>query len=162
MERWHHIPGYETIYDVSSHGRVKSLARIVPRAGRDMKVAQRTLVPIPDKDGYLVVSLSVGGKVKKAKIHRLVAAAFVPGSGPEVNHLDLDKANNHWRNLAWTTPLGNTTHAKLAGCMRGRPSAMTPDVVSTARDMRATGLSFLSIAKVLGVWEMTVHRVCRA
>ncbi len=85
------------------------------------------LVPQSPKDGYWAVSLATGreestdpfGRVHvtystKMLVHRLVAAAFVPGRTAErrwVNHIDGDKSYNYFENLEWVTPSENITHA---------------------------------------------------
>jgi hypothetical protein len=55
-----------------------------------------------------------------AKIHRLVAQAFVanPNGYNVVNHLDGDKTNNAASNLEWTTSHGNNQHAWDTGLNR--------------------------------------------
>ena len=59
--------------------------------------------PVPDKDGYLTVNLKKNGRYKCAKIHRLVADAFIRNENgyPMINHIDEDKANNVYTNLEW-------------------------------------------------------------
>lgn len=54
MEKWKEIKGYESLYQISSSGRVKSLYR-VDRLGRVYN--ERILVPEITKKGYLRVSL---------------------------------------------------------------------------------------------------------
>lgn len=56
-------------------------------------------------------------------VHRLVAKSFVANPNPEqfdmVNHLDGDKANNHFSNLEWTDNSGNQRHAFDTGLKNG-------------------------------------------
>lgn len=101
MEKWKEIKGYESLYQISSSGRVKSLYR-VDRLGRVYN--ERILTPEITKKGYLRVSL--GNRkdgFKKIMVHRLVAAAFIPNPDnlPQVNHKDENKSNNHVNNLEW-------------------------------------------------------------
>lgn len=113
MEIWKSIKGYESYYEVSSNGRVRSLSRIVRRNGVTTKSLQsKILKPQKGTNGYLSVSLSMKGKVKQHLIHRLVALAFVIGytKEKEVNHIDENKCNNRCRNLEWVTPKENSNH----------------------------------------------------
>lgn len=61
----------------------------------------------PDKDGYLQVSLSKQGKVKRFFVHRLVAESFL--EKPEskefltVDHINRNRQDNRIENLRWAT-----------------------------------------------------------
>jgi hypothetical protein len=63
--------------------------------------------------GYKAVYI----RVKPYKVHRLVAEAFVknPKNKPIVNHKDLNKINNDYRNLEWVTNRENMKHASDTG-----------------------------------------------
>lgn len=65
--------------------------------------------------GYRQISLHNGPK--SAKVHRLVALAFIPNpdNKPQVNHIDGNKANNHVDNLEWITNSENAKHAQITG-----------------------------------------------
>lgn len=96
IEKWAPVVGFEGLYEVSNHGRVLSLC-----AGRWRTKMMRK--PVPDKDGYATVNLKKDGRYKCAKIHRLVAEAFIPNPDklPAVNHRDENKTNNLVNNLEW-------------------------------------------------------------
>lgn len=118
-EAWRPVVGYEGLYEVSSKGRVKRLARVAERKGTqgDLSVAERMLsLPVTPK-GYLRVQLANGDSHKNYMVHRLVATAFLdnPEAKPEVNHIDGDKANNAVANLEWTTSSENQLHAYETG-----------------------------------------------
>ena len=92
-------PGYEDYYQISSCGRVYSV-----RSGRCLT---------PKKyGGYLYVTLSVGGKTKACRIHRLVALAFIPNpkNKPTVNHINEIKTDNNVDNLEWATVKEQNNH----------------------------------------------------
>ena len=58
------------------------------------------------KSGYPQVSIYVNGKKESKRVNRIVAETFKPvrcASCVEVDHIDGDKLNNHYRNLEWVT-----------------------------------------------------------
>ena len=63
--------------------------------------------------GYHEVNLYKNNNVKRFKVHRLVAQAFIPNpqGKPQVNHIDGDKSNNRASNLEWATDKENKAHA---------------------------------------------------
>lgn len=77
-----------------------------------IKRNNKLLKPWLGSRGYLYVSLSKNGKVKKFSVHRLVANAFLPknSNALEVNHLDENKKNNCVSNLEWTTHKKNLNY----------------------------------------------------
>lgn len=71
-----------------------------------------------DKDGYLTIGVSTEcGKNTTARVHRLVADAFIPNPNkcPVVNHKDNVKDNNEVSNLEWTSISYNTSYAYFMG-----------------------------------------------
>ena len=92
-EIWCPIKGYESLYEVSDQGRVKSL-----KFGKE-----RILKPVRKLNGYLQIGLWKNGENKTYSIHRLVAKTFIPNPDnlPEVNHKDENKTNNKSENLEW-------------------------------------------------------------
>ena len=107
MSHWKDVNGYEGIYKVSRLGEVKSLDRVikVSRNGIEYEypIKGKVLSPTTDIYGYKIVSLSVNGKTKKAKVHRLVAKAFIENthSYPVINHKNEMKSDNRVENLEW-------------------------------------------------------------
>ena len=103
-EEWRPVKGYESLYDVSNWGRMRSL-----KFGK-----VRVLKPCKGKDGYFRVGLRKVGKYKCFLVHRLVWEAFngsIP-EGYEINHIDENKHNNrldnmnlltHRQNMNWGT-----------------------------------------------------------
>ncbi len=87
--KWLPIPGYETYYEVSSDGQVRSVGYMssktmhyLPR-NRPILLKQETT-----KDGYKRVVLCKDGCKRHFSVHRLVAMAFLlnPHNLPQVNH----------------------------------------------------------------------------
>lgn len=103
VEQWKDIKGYENIYKISDHARVKRV---------DSSEEHFIKTQINQRNNYCYVYLSKGGKVKGYRIHRLVAEHFIdkPIGKNHVNHIDGDKTNNMYSNLEWTTPSSNQIH----------------------------------------------------
>lgn len=113
-EVWKPVVGYEGLYEVSSEGRVKSLARQVKASrGNGMRgVPEKLLNHVVGTHGYVDVGLWKGNKVKQKRVHILVAEAFIENTfdKPYVNHVNEDKADNRVSNLEWVTAKENTNH----------------------------------------------------
>lgn len=109
-EIWRPIAGYEGLYEISSHGRVKSLSR---RDARGALRREKFLKPGTTTDGYKQVSLNLDGKARPFLVHRLVASAFLdnPDALPIVNHKNGARTDNRADNLEWCTQLHNVRHS---------------------------------------------------
>ena len=103
MEIWKDIDGYDGKYQVSTWGRVRNA-----KTGKIKKQYY-------NEKGYLKVQLCFKGKIKKHRVNRLVAQAFVlnPYDLPQVNHKDGNKENNSFTNLEWTTNEINQKHRRM-------------------------------------------------
>jgi hypothetical protein len=103
LELWKEIPGYEGLYWLSNHGRVKN------RHGRFIA---------PDIGSYKRINLSKMGICKRFSIHVIVCLVFngpKPTPTHEVNHKDGQKWNNRFDNLEWVTRSQNSIHAVSTG-----------------------------------------------
>lgn len=112
-EQWKAIPGYEGAYEVSSHGRVKAVARLITYTDGRSYTRPEQLLKTTVKQGYPSVSLPGG---LRPAIHSLVAAAFIgakPKGARTINHKDGNKNNNHFTNLEWASYSENNRHARL-------------------------------------------------
>lgn len=89
LERWLPVPGYEGIYEISSHGQVKSYHWDPPRL---LRPGWRK------DDGYANVVLCADGTQTTRTVHSLVLEAFAGPrpEGMEARHLDGNPANNYW------------------------------------------------------------------
>lgn len=169
-EIWKPVAGFEGLYEVSNTGHVRSVTRdrdcgitgVHHYEGRELTLSQ-------DAYGYLQCVLSDRGRIKKAKVHRLVAYAFIPQiEGKEhVNHIDGDKQNNNVENLEWCTIAENNRHAYAMGLMRGGFPRSAIDNSAAKRSkavVRSDGARFVSAAaasRVLGVASSTVAKAIR-
>lgn len=114
LEEWKDVASYEGRYQISNHGRVKSVARVcVGPKGIERPLPEIVMRKQPHFKGYHVVYLRRGEvKHKKFFVHRLVGEHFIPNPDkkPIVNHKDFDKTHNHIRNLEWASERENTQH----------------------------------------------------
>lgn len=104
MEVWRSIKGFEGFYEVSNLGRVRTIPHYSNYKGNlERHIKGRIKKLSLDKNGYFVVSLYKGKKMKLCKVHRLVAEAFIENNAglPQVNHKDEQKTNNAVSNLEW-------------------------------------------------------------
>jgi hypothetical protein len=106
-ENWKPVVGFEGHYEVSDHGRVRRAC-----AGKGTRIG-RVLKTPPDTDGYPRVRLSRNGIQLDINVHILVAAAFIGPcpEGKEVNHKNLNRANNRAGNLEYSTHQENIQHS---------------------------------------------------
>jgi hypothetical protein len=98
-ERWLPIPGYDSAYDVSDAGRVRSWK---PWRNRPLP---SVLGAWPNGKGYPSLILMRDGRRVHEMVPHLVLRAFV-GPRPDglvTRHLDGDKLNNALANLAYGT-----------------------------------------------------------
>lgn len=106
-EIWVSVEGYEGLYELSNHGRVRSLDREIVMSHGGIKFHYGQLISGSiDSSGYLRVTLSDLNKKKRSfRIHRLVAQHFVdnPDNLTHVNFIDNDRFNFDPSNLEWTT-----------------------------------------------------------
>lgn len=104
-EIWKPVPveGYCDYYDVSTKGRVRSHG--FHRRNRLMTLEK-------NNRGYMRVRLYNHGDCVRFYVHRLVAMAFIdnPNNRDQVNHKNLDKADNRLENLEWVSASENQFH----------------------------------------------------
>ena len=162
-ERWlkMKLPGSEDIamcYEVSSLGGVRRIM--------DSKIERRRATD--NGLGYLQLTLSNNGKTRTAKIHRLVALAFIPN--PEnkvgVNHKNGIKTDNRLSNLEWATTKENVIHSfrKLGkrapiGEQQGR-SKLTSESVLKIRMLYEQGtMTQVALGEQFGVTNAAISLI---
>ena len=129
QEVWRWIEGYEGDYKVSNFGRVMSV-----KFGKT-KILRQSL---NRKGGYKKVALVKNGKQRTYKVHRLVAAAFLPvcpgtqgtaNNEYQIDHIDENASNNCASNLRWLTSLENK--------MRSSAKLTEADIIAIRADLRS-------------------------
>lgn len=121
-EIWKPVPGYESKYEVSNLGRVRSLGRSVwchgqTKAGYFSYKKGRELRPGLASTGYPCVVL---GRGNTQNVHVLVALAFIGPCpvGCEVRHIDGSRDNPRADNLQYGTRKENIEDARRHGSLR--------------------------------------------
>lgn len=175
-EVWKPIEGWEDRYEVSNMGKVRSL-------NYHMTGKAKELSPISSGKGYLMVGLCRDCKMKWAKVHRLVASAFIPNpeNKPQVNHKNGVKIDNRADNLEWVTDGENLRHAYDTGLKRGNPEwgrvlgtvygkiGRAKTTESRSKPVIATNVltgeetryeSAAEIERKLGIYHSCVPKVC--
>jgi hypothetical protein len=159
------VVGYEGYYEVSNFGNVYSVDReILTIRGFFEKRKRRKMNFMYAKAGYVCVCLSRDNKNNRTFVHRLVAMAFIPNpeNKPQVNHKDLNKANNRVDNLEWNTALENNKHAQLNKANSFGEShyraKLTEEIVKEIRYIYRSQLySFADLAAIYGVSAHTMR-----
>lgn len=154
MIEWRDTYIYGEQYEVSNTGIVRN------------KVTGHILSPQEDKKGYLRVRLSLHDKKATAKVHRLVATAFIPNpeGKPQVNHKDTDKHNNRVGNLEWATNSENQIHAYKTGLnyVTGRAGRKKKPVCKlnlNTGEVIGTYKSLADAGRENGLHDTNIHKV---
>lgn len=173
-EIWKPVIGYEGYYEVSSHGRVRSVEREVVALCRgkptSFKYKSRVLKPGFTRNKgnkcYHFVILSRESKTKIFMVHTLVCTTFhgPRPEGKQAAHCDGDKYNNRADNLRWATKeeneLDKLAHGRIKKGAEHHFAVLTEDVVKLLRKRfvphcRKNGSR--AMAKELGISAGSVH-----
>lgn len=101
-ERWKDIKELNNLYEISDYGRIRN-----KNTG---KIRSHNL---KNKNAYYTDNFYIKGKRITLRPHRLVARYFVdnPNDYNVVNHIDMNKQNNYYKNLEWCTTKYNQNEA---------------------------------------------------
>lgn len=146
---WRPIAGFESRYEVSDQGEVRSV-----RSGHIMR-------PYRDRYGYLAIKLTGDHNYRISKtVHRLVCEAWHGPCPPglQAAHLDGDQLHNVPSNLAWVTNTENQRHKILHGTsLRGEEAPKARLTSAIVRRVWLSTESTRSLAKELGVSKTAVQ-----
>ncbi len=105
---------YTGFYEVSNHGKVKSLGREVLHLHSGYQtIEERILKPAIGSSGYYHVILYKNGSKETCKIHIIEwdAHSEIERNGFDIDHIDEDKLNNYFTNFQLLTQ--NTSKSRL-------------------------------------------------
>lgn len=143
---WRDVKGYEGLYQVSNDGYVRSLPDIDClgrfKCGKIIKPGHR-------EDGGRTVLLCRNSVEKNAKVHRLIAKAFLknPKNKPQVNHKDGNRSNNHVTNLEWCTGSENAIHSYRV--LKRMPALLGKKGILSKTSRRVSGISICGKKRLL-------------
>jgi NUMOD4 motif/HNH endonuclease len=174
-ERWRPVVGYESRYEISNFGRLRSLPRtwnVVRKNGSPLPgiVEGKILKPRLDKDGYEQIGLRGLGERKWFKIHQLVLETFI-GPRPKnliIDHIDGNRANNALSNIHYISQSENMLRSDIRNGGRpwlqgdGNPmSKLDIEQVKTIRQLAKEGVPQIKIARQFNMGSMQISRIIR-
>ena len=134
------------------------------------KKSGRILNPWKNKNGYLVVRFSKGGK--NYMVHRVVASAFLenPNKLPIINHKNGIVDDNRVDNIEWCNHSYNYHHSVEIGLHDGSPnkghknsvgskntmSVLKEDDIREIRKLKKQGLTLKQIGDIFNVHFATI------
>lgn len=162
------------VLSIDSEGRIWREKIKVSRTGEWKHLKIRRRAECRSGRGYLRITLGFEGATHSVQAHRLIWAS-IKGPIPhhlQVNHKDLNKANNRIDNLELVTQSENIQHSydngrtvpwSQATIWRDKP-LLTDEQKSRMRERRASGRKLRDIAREFGVSITHAHRVtsCQA
>lgn len=159
MEKIVNVKGVE--YIVSDDGKIFSTKNI-GRGKYHKEISQRE-----NKDGYMVVTVGENSNRTSARVHRIIAEAFIenPFNLPEVDHIDRDRKNNSVNNLRWISSFENKSQipfevrSKVRKHEKNGRAKLTMEEAKKIREMHKCGKSINGIAKDYGMGYTTISHI---
>ncbi len=160
-EAWRPVRGWQTRYEISNKGRIRSL----PSPLRPRRHSGKILKPTRDHDGYLSILLSDGKLKCHTKVHRLMLIAF---TGVDHKHLHAahrngNKIDNRLSNVCWTTQAQNNRdkmkHGRMVVGEKHHHAKLNATKVKAIRLALSRGETMSSQARKYGVSGPTIWAV---
>lgn len=139
-ELWTAIDKFEGYYEISNHGRVRSIDRLVIfRNNKGKRFYKGKILKQKYHDGYAMVNLNINKDMKTLYVHHLVADHFVPNPNnlPVRNHDDGVKSNNYYENIIWCTSAENNIHALEKGLRTNNISGILESNIKNSKQVAA-------------------------
>lgn len=171
-EVWKPVPGWAGFYEVSDHGRVRSVDREIVALNPHGQLGARrfkgkVLAAPPTGTGYPMVVLTRPGAREYRAVHTLVMRAFVgqPPTGLEVCHNDGVKTHCRLTNLRYDTRKANaadtTAHGQRVSA-RGEEAGSAKLTEAAVQFIRANPhLGFRALGRQFNVAHSTVAAAAR-
>ncbi len=161
-ELWKSVLDWESLYEVSCLGNVRSLRRKTRSGWR----GGQSLTPYIRRDGYPEVYLYVERRRTRKLVHHLVLEAFVGPcpKGQEALHGPGGKLDASLTNLSWGTRAKNTGEDRVRDHQsnRGEHHGLTPLTwadVCEIRRRHAAGTSQNQLAREYPVCVQTINNI---
>jgi hypothetical protein len=159
LELWAPVYGWESLYEVSNMGHVRSIFRA--RSGK----GGGAIRSINNASGYPVVNLTApGGRRKQLALHRVVLEAFC-GPRPlntEGCHYDGVRTNARLSNLRWDTRSANHQDKRRHGTAQiGERANNVKLSTDTVRAIRMLKLSPSQAVRIFGLSKTNAARIVR-
>jgi hypothetical protein len=151
MENWKAVVGFEGLYEVSDHGRIRSI-----KSGQIKAYTKHVY------DARPFMNLWKNNKQKVVRPHTLVLTAFVGQrpDGMECCHNDGNPWNNRLDNLRWDTPRNNQLdRIKHGTSNRGERCAAAKLTEAQVMAIFADTRLQREIAADYGVLQNTISRI---
>lgn len=166
-ERWTEIKGYEGLYLISDHGRVKSLPKLVEYSNGRIYHYEEKILKLNFSNGYRTISLVKEKEKTTHMAHILVGLHYIPNpeNKPFINHIDGDRSNSYYLNLEWSTNSENQLHSyNILGrkAVRGEQNGIAKlkeTDIPLIRSLRNDGMIIREIANVFGVSKEAIRKV---
>ena len=142
------IDGMKTKYIISNYGTV-----INTKTGKQLTWH--------DDGRYFDIRICINGKVKKYKVHRLVALTFIPNpeNKEQVNHINGNKGNCDVDNLEWVTAKENAIHAVMNGLKPNSLVLRIDQVHQICRLLLSGKYTTKEIAEIVGCSRYLVKNI---
>ncbi len=159
-EKWVDVNGFDGLYQVSDHGRVKSfyqwngwkrVKRKVP------KIINGWVQRMDDDYKRRCITFTDGETKKTFKLHRVVAEHFIDNTNgyKVINHIDGNPLNNASDNLEWCTQQHNVIHALETGLKKCETYGREDEIAS----LYESGISVREICVEVGASRNAIMRV---